>query len=67
MEPSRHNRVTQAKVARQSWWRPRDPVFLLVLACFLLSGFAALLYETVWTRQFAFVFGTVVLIAEALN
>jgi spermidine synthase len=30
----------------------------LVLLCFLLSGFAALLYETVWTRQFALVFGT---------
>jgi len=29
-----------------------------VLLCFFLSGFAALLYETVWTRQFAFVFGT---------
>lgn len=31
---------------------------LLVLLCFLLSGFAALLYQTVWTREFAFVFGT---------
>lgn len=30
----------------------------LVLVCFLLSGFAALLYQTVWTREFAFVFGT---------
>jgi spermidine synthase len=30
----------------------------LVLLCFLLSGFAALLYQTVWTRLFAFVFGT---------
>ena len=29
-----------------------------VLLCFFLSGFAALLYETVWTREFAFVFGT---------
>lgn len=26
--------------------------------CFLLSGFAALLYETVWMRQLAVVFGT---------
>jgi spermidine synthase len=26
--------------------------------CFLLSGFAALIYQTAWTRQFAFVFGT---------
>ncbi len=32
--------------------------YLLVLVCLLLSGFAALLYETVWTRQFALVFGT---------
>ena len=32
--------------------------FALVLLCFLLSGFAALLYETAWTREFAFVFGT---------
>lgn len=27
-------------------------------ACFFLSGFAGLLYETVWLRQFAAVFGT---------
>ncbi len=26
--------------------------------CFALSGFAALLYQTAWTRQFALVFGT---------
>lgn len=32
--------------------------FLLLLGCFFLSGFAGLLYETAWTRQFAFVFGT---------
>ena len=32
--------------------------FLGVLACFYLSGFAALIYQTAWTRQFAFVFGT---------
>ncbi len=31
---------------------------LLLLACFFLSGLAALVYETAWTRQFAFVFGT---------
>lgn len=35
-----------------------DRRFLAVLACFLLSGFAALLFQTVWTREFAFVFGT---------
>ena len=32
--------------------------FVLVLLCFFLSGFAALLYETAWTREFEFVFGT---------
>ncbi len=32
--------------------------FAMVLLCFFLSGFAALLYQTVWTREFAFVFGT---------
>jgi len=35
-----------------------DPRLLGVLLCFALSGFAALLYQTVWTREFAFVFGT---------
>ena len=29
-----------------------------VLLCFFLSGFAALLYQTAWTREFSFVFGT---------
>ena len=32
--------------------------FALVAACFLVSGFAALLYETVWLRQFAILLGT---------
>ncbi|HXK22163.1 MAG TPA: fused MFS/spermidine synthase [Myxococcota bacterium] len=35
-----------------------DPGFLLLLACFMVSGFAALLYQTVWTRELSFVFGT---------
>ena len=30
----------------------------VVAFCFLLSGFAALLYETVWLRQFAIILGT---------
>ena len=29
-----------------------------VVLCFLLSGFAALLYQTAWLRQFSLVFGT---------
>jgi len=35
-----------------------DSRYLLVLACFFVSGFAGLLYETAWTREFSFVFGT---------
>ena len=47
--------------------RPEAPVapaapagFVLpgVVACFFLSGFAALLYQTAWLRQFSLVFGT---------
>ena len=37
---------------------PRDRSFPLLLACFLFSGLAALIYETAWTREFSFVFGT---------
>ncbi|MFT5154029.1 MAG: spermidine synthase, partial [Planctomycetota bacterium] len=33
-------------------------VFVGVLLCFLLSGFAALVYQTAWMRQFSVVFGT---------
>jgi spermidine synthase len=36
-------------------WRGAFP---LIATCFLLSGFAALLYETVWLRQFAIILGT---------
>ncbi|MHA7839950.1 MAG: fused MFS/spermidine synthase, partial [bacterium] len=32
--------------------------FVLLLVCFFVSGFAALLYQTAWTREFAFLFGT---------
>lgn len=35
-----------------------DTRFALVLTCFAFSGFAGLLYETAWTREFSFVFGT---------
>ncbi len=38
--------------------RQLDARFALVLGCFALSGFAGLLYETAWTREFSFVFGT---------
>ena len=32
--------------------------FWIIAACFFVSGFAALLYETVWLRQFAILLGT---------
>src|SRR3990172_11226700 len=35
-----------------------DLRFFLLLLCFFLSGFAALLYETAWARELEFVFGT---------
>ncbi len=36
---------------------PTSSLLLLTL-CFVLSGLAALVYQTAWTRQFALVFGT---------
>lgn len=33
-------------------------VLLGIISCFILSGFAALLYQTAWMRQFSLVFGT---------
>ncbi len=36
----------------------RGSHFGLLLLCFFLSGLAALIYQTAWTRNFAFVFGT---------
>ncbi len=38
--------------------RPFERRFALLLACFAGSGFAALVYQTAWTRQFGLVFGT---------
>src|SRR5215510_10824900 len=38
--------------------RASGATLLLLCACFLLSGIAALIYQTAWTRQFAIVFGT---------
>jgi MFS family permease len=37
---------------------PDLPVLIGVLVCFGLSGFAALLYQVAWLRQFSLVFGT---------
>ncbi|MFP8874561.1 MAG: fused MFS/spermidine synthase, partial [Myxococcota bacterium] len=39
--------------------QPTGPRSLsLLVTCFFASGLAALIYQTAWTRQFAFVFGT---------
>lgn len=38
--------------------RSFSPILGGVVACFVLSGFAALLYQTAWLRQFSLVFGT---------
>ncbi len=43
-----------------------DLRFLLLQLCFFTSGFAALLYETAWTREFAFIFGTSELAVSAV-
>src|SRR5688572_14647951 len=34
------------------------PILLALGVCFALSGLAALVYQTAWTREFALVFGT---------
>lgn len=47
-----------AEASRPAQACPVDLRFALLQLCFLLSGFAALLYQTAWTRAFAFVFGT---------
>ena len=46
-------------VNRRAGTGSRDTATLLALACcFALSGLAALVYQTAWTREFALVFGT---------
>ena len=46
--------------ARPATAATQEPSLSLVLLslCFVLSGFAALVYQTAWTRQFGLVFGT---------
>lgn len=46
-----------AAIARTSA-EPRTWTLSAVALCFALSGFAALLYQTAWMRQFTLVFGT---------
>lgn len=42
----------------RSLFKSESVVVVGVVACFVLSGFAALLYQTAWMRQFSLVFGT---------
>ncbi len=49
--------VTSATVNRTQL-AVSTPTLALLCACFVLSGVAALVYQTAWTRQFAIVFGT---------
>lgn len=44
--------TTNPSAPTQRW------IFAGVITCFVLSGFAALLYQTAWLRQFSIVFGT---------
>lgn len=49
---------TTAATVNQSTSSASRAALSLLCACFVLSGFAALVYQTAWTRQFAIVFGT---------
>ena len=51
-----HPIVAEASNTRA--FEPGAGVLIGVVACFVLSGFAALLYQTAWMRQFSIVFGT---------
>ena len=48
----------QGKPNNFSLLKAEHLVVLGVVTCFVLSGFAALLYQTAWMRQFSLVFGT---------
>ena len=52
--PSSEPDPAPAPTPAQASWQ----VFAGVIACFFLSGLAALLYQTAWLRQFSLVFGT---------
>ena len=64
-EVSRSSAPAAATAAARSAHPPGPPseqaswfVYFGVIACFFLSGLAALLYQTAWLRQFSLVFGT---------
>jgi spermidine synthase len=57
-EGSRNDQPPGVAIANSRSEGPATVVFAGVIACFFLSGFAALLYQTAWLRQFSLVFGT---------
>ncbi|MGI9257969.1 MAG: fused MFS/spermidine synthase, partial [Gammaproteobacteria bacterium] len=57
-EGSRNDQPAGVATADSRSEEPAAAVFAGVIACFFLSGFAALLYQTAWLRQFSLVFGT---------
>ena len=52
--PAERPAAATARPPSQARWL----VYFGVIACFFLSGLAALLYQTAWLRQFSLVFGT---------
>ena len=56
--PVTGKRRSVAPAAAPSPGEPSRLTFAGVVACFFLSGLAALLYQTAWLRQFSLVFGT---------
>jgi spermidine synthase len=58
MFDARIGRVTHQHSSEQQRRHGGTLAFALTLSCFLLSGFSALIYQTVWLKQLAVVFGT---------
>ena len=59
LKRQQENAATEAPQSPQESQTSKDQLILGgVSLCFLLSGFAALLYQTAWLRQFSIVFGT---------
>lgn len=56
--PARSNPAVEGKGTATGAPVSAAGTFLGVSVCFVLSGFAALLYQTAWMRQFAVEFGT---------
>ena len=52
------NKIIITTMKKSSLTESNNLILLGVVACFVLSGFAALLYQTAWMRQFSLVFGT---------